>query len=429
MKSDCKIFIFILFSTLINFLATLPIVSQERGKTFISNYSTREYEGHIQNWDIVQDTRGLLYFANGDGILEYDGTNFKLISLALKNSARSLAIDSSGIIYYGSANDFGFLYPDSLGKLMANSLKTLVGKKDKNFGVVSDIIAKENTVYFRTYKKLFRYKKGNLKCWSFKHNISAQFVFKDNLYIKEAKIGLKILESDTFRLLSNIRKNKGQRLTLSLPYDSVSTIFGERYSKLKIFFPKSGYVDEITTDIDDILSKVRLYSACISNNEDYALGTDGAGLYIINKSGKLLQEINERTGLQNQSVLNVKADNQENLWLALNNGISKVVTSSPITYWDKSIGLTETPEAILRFKGIMYIGTQGGIFYLADDRLVKIKNYDQQCWSLIDFHEPGDTSKHHLLAGTYDGIYEIKDNQLIKIFNSQATSRRVVLFL
>ena len=45
----------------------------ESGRPFIRNYEAREYQAHSQNWSILQDQRGVMYFGNSIGVLEYDG--------------------------------------------------------------------------------------------------------------------------------------------------------------------------------------------------------------------------------------------------------------------------------------------------------------------------------------------------------------------
>lgn len=39
----------------------------------IRNFTKNEYNAESQNWSIVQDTRGFVYFANNAGLLEFDG--------------------------------------------------------------------------------------------------------------------------------------------------------------------------------------------------------------------------------------------------------------------------------------------------------------------------------------------------------------------
>ena len=51
--------------------------SGDRGLPFITNFSPKDYNGHPQNWDIVQDQEGIMYFGNSLGLIEYDGVSWK----------------------------------------------------------------------------------------------------------------------------------------------------------------------------------------------------------------------------------------------------------------------------------------------------------------------------------------------------------------
>ena len=94
-----------------------PLVSsyEEAGDPFIQHFTARDYDASIQNWDILQDARGIMYFANTSGILEYDGVNWRRISTPLGSVIRSLAMDDRGIIYVAGQREPGYLAPDSLG--------------------------------------------------------------------------------------------------------------------------------------------------------------------------------------------------------------------------------------------------------------------------------------------------------------------------
>jgi hypothetical protein len=43
------------------------------GNPIVRFYHPNDYKGYSQNWHIAQDENGIMYFANGDGVLEYDG--------------------------------------------------------------------------------------------------------------------------------------------------------------------------------------------------------------------------------------------------------------------------------------------------------------------------------------------------------------------
>ncbi|MFK7907564.1 MAG: hypothetical protein AB8B69_20675, partial [Chitinophagales bacterium] len=42
------------------------------GMPFIQNYDKKTYKAGTQTWEIQQDKRGILYFANNDGLLTFN---------------------------------------------------------------------------------------------------------------------------------------------------------------------------------------------------------------------------------------------------------------------------------------------------------------------------------------------------------------------
>jgi len=51
-------------------------LENEAGIPFLTNISPKEYNANGQNWATVQDSNGILYFANAGGIiLQYDGVH------------------------------------------------------------------------------------------------------------------------------------------------------------------------------------------------------------------------------------------------------------------------------------------------------------------------------------------------------------------
>jgi hypothetical protein len=50
-----------------------------------------------------------MYFANSDGVLQYNGVSWKLIRLPHRTSVQSIAMDREGRIMVGSDSEIGFL--------------------------------------------------------------------------------------------------------------------------------------------------------------------------------------------------------------------------------------------------------------------------------------------------------------------------------
>lgn len=71
------------------------------GTPAIKNYAHSEYNAGNEIWDVKQDKNGILYFANDEGLLTFDGSYWKTYPLPNKSAIKSVAIDPKGRIYVG----------------------------------------------------------------------------------------------------------------------------------------------------------------------------------------------------------------------------------------------------------------------------------------------------------------------------------------
>ena len=72
-------------------LVTLFIIcaNQTNGQQlFIVKYPTETHQASIQNFDIAQDKQGILYFANTNGVLIFDGIHWQMLELPGKEYVR-----------------------------------------------------------------------------------------------------------------------------------------------------------------------------------------------------------------------------------------------------------------------------------------------------------------------------------------------------
>ena len=57
---------------------SIPAKSQRFGLPGIQNYARSEYKGGTQNWSLAQAGNGMMYFANNDGLVEFDGAHWSI---------------------------------------------------------------------------------------------------------------------------------------------------------------------------------------------------------------------------------------------------------------------------------------------------------------------------------------------------------------
>src|SRR6476660_6477529 len=106
------------------FAASASFSQNTIGIPDIINYTKSNYNAGTQNRCIAQDKNGIMYFANYEGLLTFDGTYWKTYPLPNKTVIRSLAIGSDNKIYVGSQADFGYFSLSNNGKLTYIFLKS-----------------------------------------------------------------------------------------------------------------------------------------------------------------------------------------------------------------------------------------------------------------------------------------------------------------
>lgn len=96
--------VLLLFCT-ISFIQSSPASTDEVIKRFISNHIPVEN----QNWGISQSpVNGFIYFANSEGLIEYNGISRKTYRLPYGKTVRSVHISQDGTIFTGSFEEFGY---------------------------------------------------------------------------------------------------------------------------------------------------------------------------------------------------------------------------------------------------------------------------------------------------------------------------------
>lgn len=368
----------LLFSSLLVFLFPQETNAQsesERGLPFITNYSPKTYKAFPQTWCVLEDESGIMYFGSQSVLLEYDGVKWRQI--ALKSNAgtavvRSMAKHKDGFIYYGGFGDIGYLDIDSLGQKRPVSLLDLVPDSNRNFLDVWTTHSTASGIYFQAREYIFRLddkKQGDndkrkMKVWKPESKFMYSFYLDGTLYVHQQGLGLYKMINDSLVFIPGSEFLGKERMQVMLPYKSTDTekqyLIGMFYSGLYLFDGKT--FQAFATKADSIVkSGTLLYKGLKMKNGSYVLCTTAKGLVIIDDKGSLLQIINRDVGLQDESIYSAYEDSKGALWLALDNGISRVETASPLTKFALQSGITTGVLNITRYEGDLYIGTTNGL--------------------------------------------------------------------
>lgn len=419
-----KLFLF-LFIVMFNYSGFSQNSFYEYGLPFLKNYTPKEYHAHFQNWAVEQDSLGLMYFGNQSGYLIYDGAAWYSGQVPNKSMVRSLAYDNGRRVYLGAYAEFGYVEIDKEQNLQYRSLLNKLDDIYKNFEDVWSTHYTSNAVFFQTRDYLFIYRNDTVKVVSPETSFQFAFLVDNRLFIRQRQIGLMELIQDTLRLVPDGEMIADNGIFGMLPINRKEILLLTNQG-LMIFNGKS--INNFANDINTELIESQMYHGSILPDGNIAIATFYSGVFIINSNGKLLYKLDKSTGLQDDYVLNTFVDKDGSLWLALNNGISKVEISNPLSRFVGESGLIGNVSDICRYNDELYVSTSVGVFKLNSltRRFQKIAlSSDKQileCWDI----QIVDGS---LLVATSFGIYEIRKNypaRLISSCNSQCLYGSVI---
>jgi signal transduction histidine kinase/DNA-binding response OmpR family regulator len=412
----------ILGSLLVYFFLSSCIYAQNdfSAKPFFRHYSPKEYKLNRSNYCINQDKRGVMYFGNEEGLLEFDGNTWNKIEIPFSPLVRSLAIDDNGKIYLTAFNDFGSLQPDSIGQLKFKSLKSYLDEKYRDLGEVWDVAAVSNGVYFKTKDKILRWQDNKFYIWD---SVESFRLYKidDKVYVRNHGTGLMKIDGDNLNTIPD-----GDLFASIGVYDMLplKSIYSFVPSKILITTNSNGLylfdgssVTNFKTEADSFFSKNQIYNSCLLSNGYIALATQRGGVAVINRKGELITTINEGSGLPTNVVYDVFEDRQSGLWLATNMGIFHCEVFSPLSVIPQEGFLNNSITSILRFNDMIYTSTSMGVSYAKNinDLFKLVKNSNKPAYQVID-------ANGKLFAATNSGAAVIDKSQSLKIINQSSAN-------
>ncbi|HXC03768.1 MAG TPA: hypothetical protein VNZ86_03400, partial [Bacteroidia bacterium] len=419
--------------------------SNENGLFDIRNYTSKEYLLVAQNFAIVQDKRGILYFGNNSGILEYDGHNWDTILTPKESAVHALAISPNGTIYVGGTGEIGYVLPNTSGKLKYYSLLSVLDDKDRDFEAIwKCIVTDEGKIYFQATNKIFCWDGKRMKVFNSKPGFHLMFYLNHQIYVREKEVGLMTLKESGLSPIQGGELFAQEKIYFMLPFSHNRILLNT--DKKGLFLMKQGIAvqngalqtsDQLTrvvpfhTRIDDFFANNKVYNCIPLNRWSFSVGTLGNGVAVFDTTGNLLEALNKNSGLQDASINAQFLDVQQKLWLATGNGITKVDINSPITHFNDQNGLEGAVQAMVRSEGKLYAATNTGVYLLKEPgpaaelsqielaHFQKIPGFSSECWGLLDFQEG---NKSNLLVACNDGVFELQANKVSQVIKGNATS-------
>ena len=416
--------------------AGLPLPEQmqradELGLPFPSeHFAPPEYRQYPQNWSVTQDDRGIVYAANNDGILEYDGESWRLIPTPATKIVRSLTTAPDGTVYAGTVGDFGVLRPDSIGVMQYVSLFDRIPEVDQDFKDVWSTHATSDGVYFQSNERLFRWDGTDITVWESEQGFHTAFEVRDELYVRDFQDGLLKVEDDSLHIVPGGEQFADAPVLAMVPLPDNRILIGTSKDGLYLYDGQSA--TPFATEAQPFLDEYELYHGCALPNGQVALATIGGGVLIIDQRGNLVRVLGPSAELPDGVVHHVYSDTDGGLWMAFNNsGLARAEVASPLSKFDERLGLEGLIYRVMRHQGRLYAATGSGLFVLETEPLTLQARQEEQytafrrvdgipiAWDLVSTPEG-------LLVATDRGVFLVRGDRHEQVTQGASHDTRTI---
>jgi AraC family transcriptional regulator, chitin signaling transcriptional activator len=394
------------------FFAFLNSYSQELPP--ISNFTQRDYNAGIQNWMITQNEDHFLYFANNEGLLEFNGSKWTLYPTPNETIMRSVYSQDQKI-YSGAYMDFGYWIKNTKGKLdytsLSSQLEVQLIEDEQFWGIISY----EHWILFQSLQRIIILDTKTNKTSVIEPKSPITKIFKTNsgIYFHSSE-GIFEIENgkpQPFVINPKVKENKviniieeGNRFLIITQNNGIYEFSNNVFSSF-------------SSDLNDLISLGGIYSAIQLSNGNLAIGTISDGLIILDNNGNLLYKISQKEGIGNNTILSLFEDKHQNLWLGLDNGIDCINLNSTIKNYSNKSGVLGTVYTAITFNDFLYIGTNQGLFSKSlnsFDDFKLVKGTKGQVWTLFEYDNT-------LFCGHDSGTFIIHKNESNLIYKQGGT--------
>ncbi|WP_299215420.1 LuxR C-terminal-related transcriptional regulator [uncultured Aquimarina sp.] len=374
----------------------------------IIHYDTKDMGFGAQSWDIGQDENGIVYVANENKVLIFDGSEWNSVATNKAMVNRSLFVKNKDSIYFGADGHFGLIInndKDAYKVSLLNNVNKSISDSAEEYWRIHEI---DDEVVFQTFSNLY-INQGNIitkipaPCcfrWSYK--------IDGDLYVNDYEYGIFKLSGTSLLPIYNSDELNASIIGVTKVGEDLILI-----SDIKgLFSLNNNKVVPLDFSLSEEVKKAQIFSFLKLEDGRIALGTVSNGLYILDLDNGKTENINKLKGLQNNTVLSIFQDDEHNLWLALDYGVDYLKLNSSLKYFYDYYGKLGTTYAAIKDKGFYYIGTNQGLYLLDGESAVQEEDFEQllkgQVWNIVSIND-------EILVGHDTGAYTLSEKTISKM--------------
>jgi AraC family chitin signaling transcriptional activator len=302
----------------------------------IQNFTTNEYKAENQNWSISQGANKYIYVANNAGLLEYNGANWNLYPSPNDTFFRAVSVIGDRI-YTGCFREFGFWERNAMGNLTYASLTTQLKEPLHEDEHIWNIAGFDKWILFQSLHRIYVYNTvdGTFNIIKSTTQLPKVFIVDSGIYFQKMEQGLFKIENGMPYLIADDRVVQNNTIVNIFEKDKKLLI---QTQEAGFYFFDDNVLERWIFPASDKVQDVSIFSSVQLQNGNFALGTISNGVLLLDDNGAFISQLNMKNGINNNTVLSMFEDQNQNLWLGLDNGISMINMNSPFSVYNDPNG-------------------------------------------------------------------------------------------
>ncbi len=323
------------------------------------NFAPADYGHKGKVWSIDSAPNGIIYMAADKGLLEFDGQAWNSFK-GSKGFTRSLLVINDSLIYTGSDHDFGRWQKDVYQQWQYQSLypyQELVQEVVEEFWQVhrlkEDIIfVSSQHLYVATAKELLQV--------AAPYKITKSWQIAGAVFVSDEQKGLFRFDGRSLQPVFVYPPDDPLQIE-GLYQDQDRLVLATRNAGLLRY--EENTFTPIHPELSGYLEEAKIFSFEEIGEDRLAFGTVLSGLFITDRAGRIIHQINKNKGLLNNTVLSQYYSPGGQLWLGLDYGISSLDLHSPFTAFYDNRGAVGAASSALLLPPHFYLGTNQGLYH------------------------------------------------------------------
>lgn len=351
-----------------------------------------------QNFDIAQDGASILYVANSDGVLVFDGDRWKLVPMPNGNIVRSLRYDGHERVYVGGYDAFGYIERDETGEERFHDLTPLYSEllDGEAFADIWDLYVAPEGVFFRAVKHLFLYEPetGAIRLWRYPDRFGAITRHQGEMLLQFRGKGLKRLKAGEWELVAG-SESLTQLIYELLPLPGGGLLVLSVDGRWREYRDGKVYERPMPAGLP---SSSQFSVGRVLADGTLALGSDDGMLYVLDTVNGRFQNFRIHTG----RLSGITVATAGGLLAAGNEAVFHVSWPTRWSLLGSEHGVAGTVRNVARWGDRWYALTGAGVYETVTDagnprtRFQRRNWTDHEAWDLLALD-----NDHALLADSY----------------------------